>query len=364
MFDKCNNYLDFINRFENIINQDFENPISSQKIIAFLEANRPFFISPEKHLSTNSRLFYDFYALQSKISKWQDREDKKVMLDYISKIMLLPLPPEIWAKIDGYLDIQDVGPLLKASEELQNIFMSRIIKEKISLYNLNLDDKEILFLTKKYIDELKKVELRPEMQLSDSQLESFLLSCHDFEKLEISNTQIRNSTSFLSKLPASLKELNFRYCDDLKEIPDLSYLASLEILNLESAKNLETIAGLPANLKELRLNQCHKLSAIPALKNLQKISLCDCRKILSLPDWPKTLENIHLSNTPLTSLPDMTPLKKLKRLFIKNCPIQSIATLEILSGLNSLIVVSCQALSEDTQQQIDSLHIQELIIED
>nr|AXU93661.1 RPP4/RPP5-like protein [Arabidopsis thaliana] len=87
----------------------------------------------------------------------------------------------------------------------------------------------------------------------------------------------------------SLKEMNLRYSNNLKEIPDLSLAINLEELDLAGCKSLVTLPSSIQNaikLINLDMSDCKKLESFPTdlnLESLEYLNLTGCPNLRNFP---------------------------------------------------------------------------------
>nr|AXU93529.1 RPP4/RPP5-like protein [Arabidopsis thaliana] len=87
----------------------------------------------------------------------------------------------------------------------------------------------------------------------------------------------------------SLKKMNLRYSNNLKEIPDLSLAINLEELNLSECESLVTLPSSIQNaikLRTLDMSDCKKLESFPTglnLESLEYLNLTGCPNLRNFP---------------------------------------------------------------------------------
>nr|AXU93652.1 RPP4/RPP5-like protein [Arabidopsis thaliana] len=148
----------------------------------------------------------------------------------------------------------------------------------------------------------------------------------------------------------SLKEMNLRYSNNLKEIPDLSLAINLEELNLSECESLVTLPSSIQNaikLIFLDMSDCKKLESFPTDLNLESLTYLDLTGCLNLRNFPAikmgydlvrlyvsgykleklwegiqslgSLERMNLSESEnLTEIPDLSKATKLESLILNN----------------------------------------------
>ncbi|KAF8029276.1 hypothetical protein BT93_E1834 [Corymbia citriodora subsp. variegata] len=127
----------------------------------------------------------------------------------------------------------------------------------------------------------------------------------------------------------NLKYINFRNCELLVHMPDLSCTPTLEELDLSNCKNLveahESIA-YHDKLQVLNLWGCSKLSVFPKVleaKSLRDLNIYDCTKFERFPDIPHRLEGLKklcLRGTAIKELPEsIGNLVSLEKMELGNC---------------------------------------------
>nr|AXU93667.1 RPP4/RPP5-like protein [Arabidopsis thaliana] len=87
----------------------------------------------------------------------------------------------------------------------------------------------------------------------------------------------------------SLKEMNLRYSNNLKEIPDLSLAINLEELNLSECESLVTLPSSIQNATKLiylDMSDCKKLESFPTDLNLESLTYLDLTGCLNLRNFP------------------------------------------------------------------------------
>ena len=80
-------------------------------------------------------------------------------------------------------------------------------------------------------------------------------------------------------LPSSLLHFTLRYCEQLRELPDLSSLANLKTLSLTWCEQLCSVPSIArlTNLESLDLSHCPKLKSLPSLYALGKLAKLNVR---------------------------------------------------------------------------------------
>ena len=122
----------------------------------------------------------------------------------------------------------------------------------------------------------------------------------------------------------TLTKVNFKFCEFIRELPDLSMAPNINILSLDNCKNLVEIhdsVGRLDKLEVLSLNSCTKLRILPSclmMKSLRRFSLDGCSSLKKFPDISgemKSLETLYMSWVGIGELPpsfeNLTGLKKL-----------------------------------------------------
>nr|AXU93625.1 RPP4/RPP5-like protein [Arabidopsis thaliana] len=109
-------------------------------------------------------------------------------------------------------------------------------------------------------------------------LVELIMECSELEKLW-------DGTQSLG----SLKEMNLRYSNNLKEIPDLSLAINLERLDLAGCESLVTLPSSIQNVIELislDMSDCKKLESFPTdlnLESLEYLNLTGCPNLRNFP---------------------------------------------------------------------------------
>ncbi|PNY16705.1 putative disease resistance protein [Trifolium pratense] len=122
------------------------------------------------------------------------------------------------------------------------------------------------------------------------------------------NKAFENCTIQDSEILPSLMEMNFDYCSDMVQLPNvISNIVSLKKLSITNCHNLcalhEGIGNL-VNLESLRLSSCSDLSELPnSITNLHKLKFLDISGCISLSQLPE----------------NMCELEKLEKLNMRGC---------------------------------------------
>ncbi|CAA7053866.1 unnamed protein product [Microthlaspi erraticum] len=109
---------------------------------------------------------------------------------------------------------------------------------------------------------------------------------------------------------ANLKKMDLSWSLDLKELPDLSKATSLERMELsycESLVELPSSIGELPKLKFLRMDLCSELQFVPTLFNsaaLAKADMLGCRKLRKIPDFPRNITRLVVTDTMFQELPE------------------------------------------------------------
>jgi len=121
-------------------------------------------------------------------------------------------------------------------------------------------------------------------------------SCRDLVKVE--------------SLPTALITLDLSYCNGLRQIEGLGFLAKLERLDISGCEEVEELPKLRqlTSLKELKASRCYKLKRIKGLAHLgtklRILYLRECREIQKLPGVERlmSLEKLDASRCPKLQL--------------------------------------------------------------
>ncbi|KAL0842934.1 hypothetical protein Bca101_016179 [Brassica carinata] len=153
----------------------------------------------------------------------------------------------------------------------------------------------------------------------------------------------------------SLKWMDLRFSENLKELPELSTATNLEKLNLRNCSSLIKLPSLPGNtLEVLNIYGCSSLVELPSFVGdaikLRKLNLGNLYNLVELPLFvgnASNLESLGLAYCfNLVELPlSLGNLKKLKRLILKGCSKLKILPTNInWESLKYLELVGCSSL--------------------
>ncbi|KAI9073650.1 hypothetical protein K1719_044393 [Acacia pycnantha] len=126
------------------------------------------------------------------------------------------------------------------------------------------------------------------------------LSCSSFDTLQP-----------FTKAFHTLSRMNFRNCESLQQIPDLSGVSNLRELWLDGCTNLVEIhhsIGRLNKLKELSAMRCNNLEILPDLwlTSLEQLNLFGCSSLYSFPNIlvvMKYIQTLDIGRTAITALP-------------------------------------------------------------
>jgi hypothetical protein len=123
--------------------------------------------------------------------------------------------------------------------------------------------------------------------------------------------------------------MNFRYCEFLRKIPDVSRIPNLEELDLSGCKNLIEVhpsVGFHDKLVRLRLESCCNLWSFPIslkMRSLKFLSLKYCSSLKNFPEIEcqmECLEYINFGGTGIEELPSsIGNLVGVKTLILSDC---------------------------------------------
>ncbi|XP_054789464.1 disease resistance protein RUN1-like [Prosopis cineraria] len=135
------------------------------------------------------------------------------------------------------------------------------------------------------------------------------------------------------KMFQSLCVMDFRGCQRVKRIPDLSEVPNLNELWLEGCKDLISVhpsVGFLGKLKRLSVKNCRKLRTFPSiwLRSLEHFDLSECESLQKFPEILGTMENLREINLNYSGIEEL-PLS------FKN-----------LAGLQKLELTRCLRLQE------------------
>ncbi|XP_028771264.1 TMV resistance protein N-like [Neltuma alba] len=174
--------------------------------------------------------------------------------------------------------------------------------------------------------------------------------------LDLSNSCFDTLQPFTKKFH-TLSRMNFRNCQFLQQIPDLSGVFNLRELWLDDCTNLVEIhhsVGCLNKLKELSAMRCNSLEILlPDLRlvSLENLNLYGCSRLYSFPEIlieMKYMRNLHLGRTAIIVLPSsICNLIGLETLNIEECPYleQLPTTICLLPNLWELNATSSKVLS-------------------
>ncbi|KAK7401017.1 hypothetical protein VNO78_12328 [Psophocarpus tetragonolobus] len=180
------------------------------------------------------------------------------------------------------------------------------------------------------------IELNLERCLS---LKKFSMTSDKMKLLDISYTAMCSLPQSVCHF-LSLERLKLSGIDIVSLPADIKILSKLTFLHLDLCKKLVTLPSLPPSLEELRLKCCHKLMSLselpsslvrlylmecneldflPKLSNsLVILDLDGCMGLMSLPELPSSLMKLNLNHCQeLVSLPDLP--SSLMKLFLNDC---------------------------------------------
>ncbi|KAL5173159.1 TMV resistance protein N [Glycine soja] len=157
----------------------------------------------------------------------------------------------------------------------------------------------------------------------------------------------------------NIKVLNFKECEFLTEIPDVSDLSNLEEFSFDRCRNLITVhhsIGFLNKLKILSATGCSKLTTFPPLNltSLETLQLSYCSSLENFPEIlgeMKNLSMLELFSLGLKELPvSFQNLVGLQTLFLSNVEFFCYQTLE---------AKSCKGLqwvkSEEREEKVGSI---------
>ncbi|XP_043699903.1 disease resistance protein L6-like [Telopea speciosissima] len=269
---------------------------------------------------------------------------------------LRKLPKLLGLKKLRHLEFKYVG--LYEIEVLEGFYsLKNLIIEDIQLLRIipNLSDsKNLVCIEIQDCDELFEIE---SLEGLDSLEKLSISDCPSLRKIQV---------------PKKLCELHITECDMLSEIEGLKGLNSLEKLSISECPSLPKVQ-LPKKLCELYIKECDKLSEIEGLEDLESLTIfclhsC-CESIIRLPNLSnlKALKDLSTCALPLEIncfegleslqtltlfrskslevLPDVSPLKNLKRLELTECEkLTEILSVGRLESLEVLDVQTCESV--------------------
>ncbi|XP_028205464.1 TMV resistance protein N-like isoform X2 [Glycine soja] len=167
----------------------------------------------------------------------------------------------------------------------------------------------------------------------------------------------------------NLKVLNFKECESLTEIPDVSDLPNLEELSFDGCVNLITVhhsIGFLNKLQLLNATRCRKLTTFPPLNlaSLERLGLSFCSSLENFPEIlgeMKNLSMLELFDLGLKELPvSFQNLVGLETLSLRDCGILLLpSNIVMMPKLSSLKATSCKGLqwvkSEEGEEKMGSI---------
>ncbi|KAF5469240.1 hypothetical protein F2P56_013328 [Juglans regia] len=165
----------------------------------------------------------------------------------------------------------------------------------------------------------------------------------------------------------NLTSMNFRECEYLTKISDLSRCSNLKELILDGCKNLVEVhdsVGFLDRLVELSFDQCSSLKNLPRSFKLRSLELLKLKGCTSLEKFPEIecemehLKRLWLESTVIEELPSsITYLTGLKQLYMYGC--KSLVRLPInifqLERLESVGVASCPKFGKKVRHNGQSM---------
>ena len=193
----------------------------------------------------------------------------------------------------------------------------------------------------------------------------------------------------------ALEELSFKYCSELKELPNLQQLMRLRKLDIEWCRSIVAVPGLGnlMALEEFIASNCHSLVALPdmhKLTNLQTLNLDSCSSLKGVPGlcelialqalqinhealqggfnlhklnklvtlhvdrWsgPPTFTDvvslehlsIHSSWEGIETMPNLLNLGRLQSVEIFHCGFKDVSCLGNLISLRTISIIDCHSL--------------------
>ncbi|KHN24419.1 TMV resistance protein N [Glycine soja] len=207
-----------------------------------------------------------------------------------------------------------------------------------------------------------------------------ILHCHQRKRLlvipvfyKVDPSDVRHQKGSygeaLAKLLRNLKVLNFKECESLTEIPDVSDLPNLEELSFDGCVNLITVhhsIGFLNKLQLLNATRCRKLTTFPPLNlaSLERLGLSFCSSLENFPEIlgeMKNLSMLELFDLGLKELPvSFQNLVGLETLSLRDCGILLLpSNIVMMPKLSSLKATSCKGLqwvkSEEGEEKMGSI---------
>ncbi|RDX93477.1 TMV resistance protein N, partial [Mucuna pruriens] len=208
-----------------------------------------------------------------------------------------------------------------------------------------------------------------------SSLKELSLTSEEMTKLDLSHTLIQT-------LSLSLPKLKYLYLRGCKEIESFNVdLKSLSVLDLNGCSSLKEFSVISEEMKELNISHTaicalpssigHFLSleelhlcgtdveSFPAnMKNLSKLRwlhLTNCRKVVSLPELPPSMEELYLNGCrKLLSLSELPP--SLRALYLNDCW-KLVSLPELPPSLEDMIAINCTCLETNNTQLLVLHHM-------
>ena len=123
----------------------------------------------------------------------------------------------------------------------------------------------------------------------------------------------------------ALEELSFKYCSELKELPNLQQLTRLRKLDIDRCCSIVAVLGLGnlMALEEFIASGCHSLVALPdmhKLTNLQTLDLDSCSSLKGVPGLCEliALRTLKIEHEALQGGFNLHKLNKLVTLHVRN----------------------------------------------
>ncbi|XP_061350173.1 disease resistance protein Roq1-like [Gastrolobium bilobum] len=159
----------------------------------------------------------------------------------------------------------------------------------------------------------------------------------------------------------NMRVLNFKKCECIIEIPDVSGVPNLEELSFEKCYNLikiHTSVGFLNKLKFLNADYCEKLRSFPPIKltSLKKLQLSYCPSLENFPEILGKMEKITrlgITDTPIKELPfSIQNLTQLESLELRRCGVLQLPrSISTMRKHLLLIVRECEGLLLSKQDE-------------
>ena len=175
-------------------------------------------------------------------------------------------------------------------------------------------------------------------------------ACTNLKGLDLSGTHHIRDFFWIS-IMLDLEKVNLSN-SGLQVVPDCSRLYKLEDLYLKECPNLEEFrdenAGMGESLRRINLWHCSKLTALPQLTGSALTHLnitCTNIHCVSGVQHCWHLQYLDCAYSSVTSFPDLSNLRSLKRLNVRGCLyLTRLDNIKSLPALEELFVQDCQNL--------------------